>query len=60
LLTVADAMPHLPHGKNPLAVGVKSYQLPDPAKKGSSKPRPDHYEPEKPSDLAPHAGVAAG
>ena len=33
-------------------------EVPDQAKKGSSKPRPDHYEPEKPSDLAPDAGGA--
>jgi hypothetical protein len=26
MLTVADAMPQLPHGKNPLSVGVKPYQ----------------------------------
>jgi len=33
-------------------------EVPDQAKKGSSKPRPDHYEPEKPSEVAPDAGGA--
>ena len=33
-------------------------EVPDQAKKGSSKPRPDHYEPEKPSEVAADAGGA--
>ena len=73
LLTVADAMPHLPHGKNPLAVGVKSYQLPDAARARYLVVVPERLvsllkkEPPKPVKMrqpepkqAPHAGVAAG